>query len=586
MPELRHKEKFESRGKHSLKGLFVFSLSLLIVLPLIPILLSTWYIYQDEVERVENHLQETNHQVALLAYQSFNALINKIAFTLSEKDLKLSELKEHSIIYWIDVAQNGKIISSNIASLTSGDPITFESIWRKRDGLYSLRFEVSDVTDLEFLSKPTVLIRVPFENGYRIAIVDLNYLHVWMTSNVDSFLNRHVYAIDSSGHPIFYSNMKLMDETEMFKNNPPVKFFLNGNSGPIRYVSTISRNERIGFVLRMTEAGWGLVVSADIGDRILALRERLFWIVAAFFISGLVALGIFVNINRRVMSPLFSIARQVRREDEREYKSISLPENAENIAEFRLLVNEFNEYVEDIQRAKREAIQAEKMATMGELTTGLAHELGTPLNVIRGNAQYLIKKLAKDDNNRPVIDKIINQTDRISDLIRNLLDVARIDMVQKEPVSLPKVIKKALKTIKEIYPKVNVHVDAKDNHSSILGFTRRLEHAFLNILDNACQAMDGSRDLWVSVKTLMDDGKGTLQVSIEDSGTGIEDEDLPNIFQPFFSTKGSGKGTGLGLALVDRVIKEHDGSVKVSSIPGKGTLFLISFPINFINEES
>ena len=586
LPELRRKGNFESKGESSLRRLFVFSLSLLLVLPLVPILLSTWYIYQDEVERIETHLQETNHQVALLAHHSFNALINKIAFRLSENDLNSAELKDISIHYWIDVAQNGDILSSNIPSHVPGNPILVKPNWRKLDGSHDLQFEVSDVVTLDFFAKPTVLIRIPIAKGFRIAVVDLHHFHTWLTSTFDSFLNRHVYAIDSTGHPLFYSDMKLIDETEIFKVNPPIKFFLNGKSGRIRYISTISRNERIGYVLRMTEAGWGLIASADLGNRILALRERLFWIVVAFLISGLVALGIFVNINRKVMNPLLSIARQVHREDEGEYKSVSLPKNAENIAEFRLLVNELNEYVQDIQRAKQEGILAEKMATMGELTTGLAHELGTPLNVIRGNAQYLIKKQATNKKNRPMLEKIIYQTDRISDLIRNLLDVARIDLMQKEPVFLPKVVKNALKTIKDIYPKISVHVDVEDNLSTILGFTRRLEHAFLNVLDNACQAMDGSGELWISVKTATEDGKNALQVSIEDFGSGIAPEDLPRIFQPFFSTKGSGKGTGLGLALVDRVIKEHGGCIKVNSIPGKGTLFLISFPIAFFKKES
>ncbi len=572
--------------ENSLRRVFLFSLALIIILPAIPLALATNMIYRQEVQRVELQLQETNHQIAQLAARSLSGLLRNLAEAASESEIDSKNLISLPIQYWLGVDKNGLITHSTIRDLPAGQslPESLRVPWKRIESWSDAGFEVSDMTKLPFMPQAVIFMRVFMpDQSVRILSLDPLHLHQFLTSKFDSFVNRHVYAVDPAGRPIFYSNIQLMSRDSVLSKNPPVKAFIEAKSGPVRYVSVVSGAQRVGYVLPMKETGWGMIVSADIGGRLLELRQRMSWLLVHFIISCVFAALVVVYFSRRVVDPLIAMTKRIREARGFEKEPFRLEGIKGGLLELNLLVREFNEHNKKIWEAEQEAIQTEKIATLGELTAGLAHEIGTPLNVMRGNAQYLMRKLPEDSPDREILGKIITQTGRIADLIRNMLDVARTDTASPVSVDINRVLEKCVNMAREIHPGVKFHVTLNRDLPKPAGYPRRLEHAFLNIIFNGCQAVSDDGNLWI--KSSRKDGGECVVVSIEDDGCGIAPEDLPRIMQPFFSTKGSGKGTGLGLALVDRVVREHKGSIRASSKVNVGTYFELTLPTDERNED-
>ncbi len=246
------------------------------------------------------------------------------------------------------------------------------------------------------------------------------------------------------------------------------------------------------------------------------------------------------------------------------------------------------EDVTDRVSLTQEVQQAEKLAVVGQLAAGIAHQIGTPLNVISGSAEYLLMEWG--DQPRPAeLEIIIAQTDRITKLIQQLLNFARPAHMEFRPVSLNDLLQEILSLTEHQIAKENIHIltDFQPDLPAITADANQLEQAFLNIVINAWHAMPEGGQLTLTTR-LAPAGerrrKGRpepagLEVILADTGTGIAPEHMARIFDPFFSTKGVGKGTGLGLAISKRIVEDHHGRIDVDSQLGRGTTFTIWFPV-------
>jgi two-component system nitrogen regulation sensor histidine kinase GlnL len=242
--------------------------------------------------------------------------------------------------------------------------------------------------------------------------------------------------------------------------------------------------------------------------------------------------------------------------------------------------------VRDIKRRREleeDLKRADRLATMGTLAAGLAHEIRNPLGGIKGAAQLLRRALEPKSSLREYTDIMIREVDRVNKLIEQLLDLSRPLQLTLAPVNIHEILNDVLLlesqaagesvTIKKIFD---------PSLPPIRGDRAQLTQVFLNLLKNAFQAMDGRGCLTVITRLETDyhvRDQGTrrnrfIWVEISDEGKGIKEEDLAHIFSPFFSTKNS--GTGLGLAICYNIIKEHGGTIRVESIEGKGTTFKVS----------
>ena len=247
------------------------------------------------------------------------------------------------------------------------------------------------------------------------------------------------------------------------------------------------------------------------------------------------------------------------------------------------------EDVTDRVTLAQEVQQAEKLAVVGQLAAGIAHQIGTPLNVISGSAEYLMMEWGDDKPRPQELEIIVAQTDRITQLIQQLLNFARPARMELHSVDLNELLQ-ALLTLTEhqiAKEQITVKTTFEAELLPIPGDANQLEQAFLNIMINAWHAMRDGGQLTLGTRSIPTSDRhrrvgrlaqSGVEVVIADTGIGIAPEHMPKIFDPFFSTKGVGKGTGLGLAISRRIIEDHHGSIEVESALGRGTTFTIWLP--------
>jgi len=228
-------------------------------------------------------------------------------------------------------------------------------------------------------------------------------------------------------------------------------------------------------------------------------------------------------------------------------------------------------------RLEEQLIQTEKLTSLGLLAAGVAHEVNTPLAVISNYIQMLAKQLPGDDPRHQLIDKVVKQTFRASEIVNNLLNFSRTGASEFTEVNLNAVVEETLSLVAHPFRTAHVQVtrNMQEHLPAVLGSNNKLQQVFLNLFMNARDSMPAGG--MVEIRTASHNG--SVEIEITDSGTGIPTENLHRIFDPFFTTKSMGRGTGLGLSVSYGIIKEHAGKVDVRSTLGKGTSFRLEFPV-------
>jgi two-component system NtrC family sensor kinase len=227
-------------------------------------------------------------------------------------------------------------------------------------------------------------------------------------------------------------------------------------------------------------------------------------------------------------------------------------------------------------RMEEQLLQNEKLSSLGLLAAGVAHEVNTPLAVISNYIQILAKQLPAEDPRHKLIDKIVKQTFRASEIVNHLLNFSRTGGAEFREVDLNQVIEETLSLVSHPFRTAQVQVVPvlEADLPAVFGSGNRLQQVFLNLFMNARDAMPSGGIL--EVRTFATNG--SVEVEVADTGSGISRDNLPRIFDPFFTTKSTGRGTGLGLSVSYGIVKEHAGKIEVRSSPGQGTSFRLEFP--------
>ncbi|MBN2342935.1 MAG: PAS domain-containing protein [Deltaproteobacteria bacterium] len=231
--------------------------------------------------------------------------------------------------------------------------------------------------------------------------------------------------------------------------------------------------------------------------------------------------------------------------------------------------------VKDLQR---QVIHSEKLATLGQVAAGVAHELNNPLTSISVYANYLSKKLKTvvDASDLQKIDSIVAGAERIKSFTKDLVAYARPSEDTPETLSLQQIIKRSVSFCEHVISeaKAQVTLDFDDDLPLFFGIEGQMEQVFVNLVTNACHSLGTLGGKIVITANHADDSY--ITVSIRDTGCGIEQSDMRKVFEPFFTTKDVGKGTGLGLSIVRNILKNHNASIEVDSETGVGTVFVIT----------
>ena len=228
------------------------------------------------------------------------------------------------------------------------------------------------------------------------------------------------------------------------------------------------------------------------------------------------------------------------------------------------------------ERMEEQMTQTEKLTSLGLLAAGVAHEVNTPLAVISNYIQMLAKQMPNDDPRHAIIDKIVKQTFRASEIVNNLLNFSRTGAAELADIDVNRVVEETLSLVAHPLKTSQIHIVKQLSASlpPVRGSANKLQQVFLNLFLNARDAMPAGGMLEVRTAA----HNGSVEVEVADTGSGIPREHIHRIFDPFFTTKSNGRGTGLGLSVSYGIIKEHAGKIDVRSTPGKGTSFHVEFP--------
>ncbi len=293
-------------------------------------------------------------------------------------------------------------------------------------------------------------------------------------------------------------------------------------------------------------------------------------------------LGIFVVVAtlivnlvfKKLLKPLRLIEETTERVGHGDFSPI--PGEWKGEDEITRLIRAFNSMAHELEVNQEALIQSRKIAAIGTFTAGIAHELNNPLNNICLTADALIEDYGDElsPEIRELIFDIIQQAERAADIVKNLLDFSRTERLTLSCLDLNDVIQKTYKLVKNqiMLAGIKFETNIPENLPAILGHFRSLQQVFLNLFLNAIQAIEHNGKIIV---TAVEDSDKFIRVDVTDTGKGIKPEDLKHIFTPFYTTKGVGRGTGLGLSVTYSLIKKHGGHIEVHSELGKGTTFSV-----------
>jgi two-component system, NtrC family, sensor kinase len=314
--------------------------------------------------------------------------------------------------------------------------------------------------------------------------------------------------------------------------------------------------------------------------RIHEALQRTMVIPAAFLgIFTLVLLGIGLLVSRNILRPLALIQRTTEKVAKGNFEPIPFqPRHNDEVSD---LVQAFNRMSQEIEMRQGELVQSRKIAAIGTFTSGIAHELNNPINNIRLTAETLLDDV---DNITPAETSelgldILNQADRASDIVKNLLDFSRMDRPQFSSFTISEVLDSTYKLVKNqiMVDGITLHNEVPADLPPIKGSLRNLQQVFLNLLLNAVQAMPQGGTIEVKADL---EPNNFIRVDVSDTGKGILPEDLEHIFDPFYTTKEVGQGTGLGLSVTYGLVKKHGGYIEVKSQAGQGSTFSVYLPVS------
>ncbi|MBI4386186.1 MAG: response regulator [Elusimicrobia bacterium] len=242
------------------------------------------------------------------------------------------------------------------------------------------------------------------------------------------------------------------------------------------------------------------------------------------------------------------------------------------------LYRELEQKILQIQEMHLQLVQSEKLAAVGQLAAGIAHEINNPLTGILGFAEFLLQGDNLFAEQREDVEEILSESKRVRDIVQNLLKFSRPRKPKMEPVAVLEVLKPVLRLVQ--YDFRHAHLAIKMNVSEdplwVFGDAAQIEQVFLNIVTNARQAMEGKKDGVLEIQAK--EAGQRVSIRFKDHGCGISPENLSRIFDPFFTTKPVGKGTGLGLSVSYGIIQQHKGMIRVESRPGAGSTFIVELP--------
>ena len=253
----------------------------------------------------------------------------------------------------------------------------------------------------------------------------------------------------------------------------------------------------------------------------------------------------------------------------------------ETVHQLRSTEIELNARMEAQQSAENRLLQAAKLAAVGEMAAGIAHELNNPLTTVTGFSEIVLDELSDDSPHRIELEMVLQEARRASGVVRRLLDFSRQGERIRARADINEVVNDVIALTRHLIltNDVILLLELDESLPWVSIDTNQIKQVLLNLIHNALQAMKSGGDLIVSTYSARREGRDWIIMSVKDNGTGISPEDQSRIFEPFFTTKGDRGGTGLGLSVTYGIVTDHGGTIEISSTPGHGSTFDVWLPL-------
>jgi two-component system NtrC family sensor kinase len=320
------------------------------------------------------------------------------------------------------------------------------------------------------------------------------------------------------------------------------------------------------------------------GMRTSQMRVLIFAIIAIAAVS----LMIYLLINSIVLKP---VSQMVAATQHVAAGDLSYTVSLKKRDELGELANSFNAMTRQLSEAQRQLYHSDKLASVGRLAAGVAHEINNPLTAVLTYSSYLHKRLTDRPEMKEDLEVIVRETKRCREIVKGLLDFARQSTPEKRPIDVNEIVRRAVRILQNQFALHHIELEQNlpPNLPPVSADASQMQQVLVNLFMNADDAI-GEKGGRITVTTAVahaDATKGSslspanqyVQIKVRDTGCGIPPGNVSKIFEPFFTTKGQ-KGNGLGLAMVWGIIEKHDGLITVESEPGKGTAFNILLPVD------
>jgi two-component system NtrC family sensor kinase len=413
-----------------------------------------------------------------------------------------------------------------------------------------------------------------------------------------NYMGEPVYSFGATDTPTL---TKKQWESVFLQGNDLERFTLKGDRSFRTLFLPVPNKDSCRVCHRLTSVNGALVIkqrSIDIGSETNFMVGIM--LVSLIVASMTAALTLLIMLSRRVIGPIRNIIDATKKVSRNQFDTrvrIEREELEGEVAELAQAFNEMTGYLKksrdevesrtvrleeanrSMRLAQKKLVQSEKLAAIGTLVAGIAHEINNPVGIIAARADCMMMEAKDKGIGEQCTDDlmVINKhAGRIADITRALLTFARQAPVEMVPLDINGVVSDTLFLVGKQFEKegLTIKLDLADEGGMVLGNDNRLQHVLLNLLNNARDAMpDGGL---ITISTSAEDN--VVQMSVGDSGEGMPDETLDQIFDPFFTTKDIGKGTGLGLAVSYGMIQDMGGVIEADSMPGEGTVFTITMP--------
>jgi len=335
----------------------------------------------------------------------------------------------------------------------------------------------------------------------------------------------------------------------------------------------------------------GILYVGLLAGKFDALRTQTIWTFAGVSVAGMmIALIIASVLSSGILRPVRELAEASHKIAEGDINA-QVKIDPAAAGEFKELARAFNSMAQSVverdaqlQENARKMTETKKLATLGQLAAGIAHEINNPLGGILMYS-HILKEELKRPENRDTVEKIAKESDRCKKIVKGLLDFARQTKPERTESSLNHVVNEVIALLEHqaIFHNIEIVKDLSPSLPLVDVDVAQMQEVFMNLILNAAQAMEGKGTL--TAITRLTDDNGAVEVEIRDTGQGIRAKDIDKIFEPFYTTKEVGRGTGLGLAIAYGIVERHHGSIWVESEEGKGTSFFVRLPIPEIPPE-